>query len=364
VEGDLTQPSFGLVQEALHVLSESSIIIHTASSINLVHPLPKIAKSVIYPTLELAKLAIASQQVERFVYISTAYANAHLHMGNEYVETNVLEELYPLSPDGAGKELEELLASGSTKAFEAANFPYPYSYAKNLTERLLTDLFSTVGDQLLIIRPSIIGPALREPYPYYEIRGSAPATSLLAACVLCTSLSMTWASPFDDPAAQSIIDEVPVDVVVNRILVHTAVRTRGCIHAVAGRRGVRTFGDIWDKAMQMRALPWTPVLKWKSIDWHSAELHPIARMFKIAGGTSYVFEDTKSVDVWHSSMSFVDQIRFPLFLETCKDIEDLEKRKLGVRRQMVWFFGRRGYPKYLVSMLLTTQPFSQRVSWI
>jgi fatty acyl-CoA reductase len=358
------QTNFGLTLDGLHTLSESSIIIHTASSINLVHPLPKIAKSVIYPTIELAKLAIASQQVERFVYISSAYANAHLHMGNEYVETNVFEKLYPLSLEGAGKELDELLATGSTKAFEAANFPFPYSYAKNLTERLLTDLFSAHGDQLLIIRPSVIGPALREPYPYYEIRGSAPATSLLAAFVLCTSLSMTLASPFDDPATQSILDEVPVDVVVNRILVHTAIRTSGCVHAVAGKRGVRTFGDIWEKAMQMRALPWTPVLKWKNTDWHSTELHPIARTFKIIGGTSYVFEDTKTHEVWRSSMSIDDRIRFPLFLETCKDIEDIEKRKSGVRRQIVWFFGRRGYPQYLVSMFLTTPPFSQRVSWI
>lgn len=354
---------FGLTQEGLRILSESSIIIHTASSINLVHSLPKIAKSVIYPTLELAKLAIASQHVERFVYISTAYANAHLHMVNEYVETNVLEKIYPISVEGASKELEELLASGSTKAFVAANFPFPYAYAKNLTERLLTDLFSAHGEQLLIIRPSIIGPALREPYPYYEIRGSAPATSLLAACVLCTSLSITWASPFDDPAAQSILDEVPVDVVVNRILVHTALRSRGCVHAVAGKRGARTFGDIWEKAMQMRALPWTPILRWKNTDWHSKELHPIARMFKIVG-TSYVFDDSKTLEVWHSSMSIGDRDRFPLFLETCKDNEDIEKRQSGVRRQIMWFFGRRGYPQYLVSILLTTRPFSQMVSWI
>lgn len=361
VDGDLTQPKLGLDPEALQALSESSIIIHTASSINLVHPLPKIAKSVIYPTLELAKLAIGSPQVERFVYISTAYANAHLHKAHEYVETSVCEEIYPLSLDGAERELEELLSRGSTTAFEAADFPYPYSYAKNLTERLLTDYFSEHEEKLLIVRPSIIGPALREPYPYYEIRGSAPATGMLAACVLCTSLSMTWATPFDDPATQSKIDEVPVDVVVNRVLVHTAVRTRGCVHAVAGKRAVRSFGDIWEKAMKMRALPWTPMLKWKNVDWHSSELHPIARIFKIAGGTSYVFEDNKTVEAW-TSMSVDNQAYFPLFLESCQDIEDLEKRKVGVRGQIEWFFRRRGYPQYMVSMLLTTPPFPQRVS--
>ena len=61
------------------------------------------------------------------------------------------------------------------------------------------------NDQLPLVRPSIIGPALRDPYPYYEIRGSAPATSWLAAVVTSPSLRINFCSRFPDPARQSNI---------------------------------------------------------------------------------------------------------------------------------------------------------------
>ena len=224
MDGNLCEPSLGLSEDEVSLLKGNvNIYIHLACSISLRRPLPVIAKSIIDPTLELARIALASSSLERFVYISTAYANAHLHHHHDGVDTRICERIYPLqteSGDSTDLELSELRTSGTTSAYRANNFPFPYGYAKHLTERLLLELFEAeqLSGSLLIIRPSILGPALKDPYPYYEIRGSAPATNFLAAVVASPSLQVTFSSRFEDPMQQATLDEIPVDIVVNRIL--------------------------------------------------------------------------------------------------------------------------------------------------
>ena len=314
-----------------------------------------IAKSIIDPTLELAKIALTSTSLERFVYISTAYANAHLHHLHQGVDTSVCERIYPLRAGGGDStdfEWSDLRISGTTPEYEANNFPFPYAYAKHLTERLLLGLFEAeqISGSLLIIRPSILGPALRDPYPYYEIRGSAPATNFLAAVIASPSLRVAFSSRFRDPMQQGTLDEIPVDIAVNRILMHTSRGSSGVVHAVVGAPARRTFQSLWEKAMSERRLPWHPRVVWLDVDWHSPFLHDIAHASVIMG-TSYLFEDTRVNAIW-SQMTDEERAVFPLFMRSSEELGEVVKRRGQVRNQLERWFSRKGFPAVLIDLLI------------
>ena len=338
--------------------SSTQIIVHAASSISLQRPLPDVATSIVDPSLTLAEIALGCPHLERYVYISTAYANSHLHTLHSGVDTFVSEKVYSLRSSGGDStalELEDLRATGTTPEYRFHNFPFPYAYAKHLTERSLLSRFAQheKTDLLLVVRPSIIGPALREPYPYYEIRGSAPATGFLAAVVLSPPSRIVFCSRFQDPVRQSNIDEVPIDIVVNRVVMHLAFRSFGLVHAVAGQRGRRSFENMWAKAMSERRLAWwRPRLGWRDVDWNAENegLHSIAKAFKIVG-TSFLFEDAKVHDVW-SKMSDADKAKFPLFLKNPQQSGDVTMRRREVRRQLERYFFKKGIPRLLVGLFI------------
>ena len=315
----------------------------------------EVATSIVDPSLALAEIALGCPHLERLAYISTAYSNAHLHTLHSGTDTFVSEQIHPLRSTGGDStafEVADLQAAGTTPEYQFHNFPSAYTYAKHLTERALLSLFAQRGksDKLLIVRPSIIGPALRDPYPYYEIRGSAPATSFLAAILTSPSFGITFCSRFPDPMRQSNIDEVPVDVAVNRILMHVSHRSSGVVHAVAGQRGRRSFENMWAKAMSERRIPWRPSVGWRDVDWHDEGLHPIGKAFNIVG-TSFLFEDVKVYDLWNK-MSDADKATFPLFLESPEQSGDICRRRDDVRRQVERYFRKKKLPAFLVGFLI------------
>ena len=357
LDGDIQKPQLGLSNSTIsEIRSTITIYIHTASSTNLRRPLASIAASVIEPSLQLAEIALASPHLQTFAYVSTAYANAHLHALHTGIETPVSEAIQPLRSSGSDStalEYLDLLNSGTTPEYTHHSFPFPYAYAKHLTERLLTLKFSSHekgSSSLLILRPSIIGPAHRDPYPYYEIRSSAPATSVCAAFLASLSFNMRFASRFPDPYYQSTFDEVPVDIVVNRLLMHLSRRSTGCVHAVAGQRARISFASLWERAMSERRLPWIPRLVWKNVDWKDQGLHPIARAFVIVG-TSFLFEDTKVDRLW-KDMTEGEKKDFPLWSESPRGDQDKAMRVAAVRGVLQKWVAKHGMSDWVVDVLL------------
>ena len=351
-DGDIEKSNLGLSEAALaEIKASATIFIHAASSINLQRSLSLISKSVIQPSLQMADLALVTPTFRQFVYVSTAYANAHLHTVHNGIDTHITEEVHPLRPslgDTTDFEYSDLLSSCSTPEFSFHDFPFPYAYAKHLTERLLLSRLDE--SKLLILRPSIIGPALAEPYPYYELPGSAPATSFLAAVIPSLSLSMGFASRFPDPYRQSNIDEMPVDLVVNRLLMHLAHRTTGIVHAAAGKAARRSFANLWEKAMSERRLPWSPRLSWSDTDWRDKSLHPIARIFVVLG-TSYVFDGTRTEELWER-MSEEEKELFPCWLQSLEQNGDMMMRRKGVEAQVTKYFARKKLPSVFIRLLI------------
>ncbi|GLA58440.1 putative PKS/NRPS-like protein biosynthetic cluster [Aspergillus tubingensis] len=253
LDGDMMKPSLGLGADHIEMLKRNThIIIHAASSINLAQRLQKMWPSVIRATEYAVELGLQCDKLERFVYVSTAYTNTHLCSLSPKGDVDMEERIVSLestSPNNGNstvdEEYSELQSRGSTKEYESNDFPWGYGYAKHLSERLVTDRFTKHGkyDRLLILRPSVIGPAESLPYPGYAIPTSTPMTMIAALFVNHTAFSFELSSRLDDPESDSNLDEVPVDIVVDRLLAHLAYQSQGCVHAWVKRNGWNTRSD-------------------------------------------------------------------------------------------------------------------------
>ena len=350
----------------------ANIVIHAASSINLRHNLSRIAPTIVQGTLNVADFALSCPALDRFVYISTAYANAHLHYLDPTNITQVSERIYPLQDEtgmtsDADTEWLCLQKYGTTSDFEANSFPWPYAYAKHLTERLLVRMFQTSGSsvvsetsscdasfdisaakKLMIVRPSIIGPAHSFPAPGWQVASSAPVTGLLAFLILTPANRLTFYSQFDDPNREAIIDEVPVDVVANRVLMHILAGTPGIVHANSKATRCYRFGEYIQASQRLRRLPYSTKIKWNH-DPHSAKICMIAKLYQV-GGCTFDFEDVSTSNLWYR-MQQTDQDKFPLFTAEIPDCKgrrvDLSGRDEGFRRLFAAYFRRRKWPGWL-----------------
>jgi hypothetical protein len=167
-----------------------------------------------------------------------------------------------------------------------------------LAERLVLQQASEKDalDKILIIRPSIVGPA--EDFPFHGFTTSNPtlSTACAAAYALHPGRKMLLATRCENPDQDATIDEVPVDVVVDRLLLHTSFGTSGCVHAVSGEKRRLHLEDWWNAFKNERRLPWKVKPVWTKEDWHSSNLHHMARDFKIIG-TSFAFAEDKTDQV-------------------------------------------------------------------
>ncbi|OQD87902.1 hypothetical protein PENSOL_c076G06096 [Penicillium solitum] len=323
MDGDILSPDLGLSQNELNTLQqEVNVIIHSASSINLSKPLDRLSEVITGASERMADIALTCPSLDRFVYVSTAYSNTYLPPTGEGIEVEIKEDIYDPNPNDHPEVLKEwaqVQENGSSDAYEAHDFPWPYACAKNLTERLLLDRFSQRGvkEKLLIVRPSIIGPAQKFPSPGYNVPLSSPSTLIAAVVALIPGGMATIATKAVGQISQLFTDEVPVDVVVDRLLAHLAVGTNGCVHAVSGKQARHQFIKWWESAVSLRRVPRNIDLNWKDIDWKSDEQHPLAHFYVIFG-SSFEFYEDKTIAL----------SRHPL-VESCKELQLFNQLDFG-----------------------------------
>ncbi|KAE8141703.1 male sterility protein-domain-containing protein [Aspergillus pseudotamarii] len=287
-DGDVRLPDMGISKNKLDMVrTQVDVIIHAASSINLGTPLAGLFDVIIRSSDMIGGFALSCSKLRRFVYISTAYANGHLSPSSHTCDIEVDERVYDLGSSATViEELAEVERYGTSKAYQAHEFPWPYAYAKNLTERLLVRRFqdNRAMNKLLIVRPSIVGPSQSVPYPGFCLPLSAPMLMLAAGMTLTTSQYMRIGTNLTDPDSEATLDGVPVDVVADRIITHVAAGTAVCIHAVSGERGRYKTRDVWQQAMQFRPIPW------------GLKLHFLCRRYNLLG-VSYTFLEKRTVEL-------------------------------------------------------------------
>lgn len=361
-------------------------MIHAASSINLKHSLSRLAPIVIQGTLHAADFALGCSSLRRFTYISTAYANSHLHYQNPSMIPHISERIHPVGNEtdpclDAETEWLDLQVSGTTPQYETTPFPFAYAYAKHLTERLLTNKFrldpaslpetqtspasssSTLDSiasspnnapKLLIVRPSIIGPAETSPAPGWQIATSAPVTGLLAFFLLTPATRLTFYSALSTPDHDALIDEVPVDIVANRIIRHTAAGTAGIVHANRELARCHSFGTYVRAIQRLRRLPWDSRVVWDR-DAAPAKLCKVSRLYQVSGCT-FDFDDGRTRGVW-GEMDEEARAAFPLFAVekygmACgkRKEPDLSSRDDAFRELSRMYFKRKQWPHWVLPL--------------
>lgn len=305
IDGDILKPDVGMTAREVGILKkEVDIIIHTASSINLGRSFGRVANSVIDGSEKLARLALECEKLKRFVYVSTAYANSYLYNETDSPDVEVDERFYSLATKqqpnrDVVEEWMDIKTKGTSAEYETHDFPWPYAYAKHFTERLLYKMFCDAGhpEKIMILRPSIVCAAQKYPYPGFSIPLSTPSLMIAAGIALAPSVNIRMSTRLVNPETQSTFDDVPVDVVVDRLLDHLVKGSSTIVHAVGGKRSRYTFEVYWRQALQIRRIPWTPKLIWTRLSWHSPEIHPIPRIFKVIG-TSFNFSEKETERLW------------------------------------------------------------------
>ncbi|OJJ37285.1 hypothetical protein ASPWEDRAFT_38966 [Aspergillus wentii DTO 134E9] len=274
VIGDIVLPNFGINQHDMeNVRRDTTVIIHSAASIALNSELSDAIEQNCLPCLELARMASSFLKLRLLVQTSTAYVNTFLPNGkiNERIYNDVADQ----NPE---MELQHILKTGDHP--NTAKYTWPYAHSKHLMERLLQTRHSNLP--ILIVRPTIIGPAIRHPFPHYGPPGSNPASTFARVFLSSGSEPMVFHVPQGQTSGTNILDEVPVDWVANVALLHIAAGSVGIVHAGANLYIPRTLDSLLDA---MRDSVCGDV-KWQLpkiifSDDHSTEQCFLAQLFRI-----------------------------------------------------------------------------------
>lgn len=213
VEGDVTLPNAGLSHADLAwVCGNSAIthIFHCAASVSFTQTLEEAARTNIFPALELQKLAasLTGPKPVKFIHVSTSFVHGSM-TGSE--TTPLSESLYLLG----NHDPASLYDSMRGTQFYAANtmrtlgFHNTYTFSKCICEHLLSRYRSN-GVATIIMRPTIVGPSLENPYEGWA--GSKPSTLVAAACLYLAYQWNLWS--FGDQTVPCI----PVDIVTRFML--------------------------------------------------------------------------------------------------------------------------------------------------
>jgi len=218
VFGDVTDDNIfiGSAPEKIEQLKkEVQVIIHSAATIGFTERLDYAINLNVYGTLRCLRFAKQCEKLLCFTHISTAYTNSNLKSG-----TKVEESFYPLKLPG-GEDVEDFcervrklgdkpeeIEKVNDKLLAFTKYPNTYTVTKRIAEALVARY---KGDTpVAIIRPTIVGAALREPVP-----GWIDTVSAGGSVYLFVGLGIISLLPGN---TKLVSDQVPVDYVANAMI--------------------------------------------------------------------------------------------------------------------------------------------------
>lgn len=207
IEGDLmVSPSVGISDANLQLIKENiSFVFHCAASVKFDEPLKNAIKMNTISTRNMLDLAEKCQKLEGFVHVSTAFSNTDKNIIHE----KVYEPIYSYKTAIAFVEMNRDDDLSELNDFAMKTFPNTYVFSKNLTEKLVSDRSAAIP--LAIVRPSIVCPSYKEPYPGWVDSYNGPMGVLIGAG---SGILRTVHGDGD-----MIPDLIPCDLAVNAIIV-------------------------------------------------------------------------------------------------------------------------------------------------
>ncbi|VEN46644.1 unnamed protein product [Callosobruchus maculatus] len=215
ISGDVTELRLGISEEDEQMLkSKVNIIYHVAASVRFDDALGKAIITNVRSVREIIQLALRCINLEVFVHVSTAYCN---------VDTNFIDEtLYPAPVNW--RDAIELAESDLDLSLYTVKYisPWPntYTFSKRIAEHVTHELCK---DKIpaIIVRPSIVVHADKEPLPGWTDNLNGPFTLVVAGMIGVTSSIYA--------EKESTLDFISVDNVVKGMIIATwdrALRSR------------------------------------------------------------------------------------------------------------------------------------------
>ncbi|RAL12521.1 fatty acyl-CoA reductase [Aspergillus homomorphus CBS 101889] len=229
VVGDMTKPDFGIDAAVMEDLRRQvTLVIHAAAKITLDADVAEAVENNCLPSLEMARIASRFRRLKMLVQVSTAYVSSFLPDGH------VGEKLHSVVAEAGEKGEDEDPEEALRAILRGEGFPYTerfsstYTHAKYLMERLMLKRFPTLP--LLLVRPTIFGPAVRDPYPNYAPENSTPLNKFGMLFLASHGETQTWHAAEGYDTGANTLDEIPVDFVANACLLHAVAGTQGIVH--------------------------------------------------------------------------------------------------------------------------------------
>ncbi|CAH1715027.1 putative fatty acyl-CoA reductase CG5065 [Aphis gossypii] len=204
--GDVGLEGLGISEEMKEkLISDVSIVFHGAATLNLDASLNEAINLNTTGTLRMLEFCSNMKKLEAFVHFSTAFCHVDLDTLNEEVHKSAFDAHNIM-------RLPSWLDENSIKMVTPHLInPHPntYTFSKRLAEDVVSDFYPQLP--VVIARPSIVTPALKEPLPGWVDNLNGP-TGILAAggkgvlrSILCNS--------------EYTAEAVPVDFAINAVIV-------------------------------------------------------------------------------------------------------------------------------------------------
>ncbi|BFF89372.1 putative fatty acyl-CoA reductase [Drosophila madeirensis] len=160
--GNIEDDNFGLSEpDRVRLCDEVNIIFHSAATVRFNECLKVAARVNSQATYNLLELCREMTQLRSFLYVSTAYCNP----GRKYVD----EEVYPTLPPVEWRQFltctkkipEDYL--NQLSVYIKGPHVNTYTFTKSIAEQIVNAYKDVIP--IVIVRPSIVTAAYREPYP-------------------------------------------------------------------------------------------------------------------------------------------------------------------------------------------------------
>ena len=230
LEGDVTKLNASLSDQDLEILqvlpAQNAVlthVIHAAASVSFTQELEDAAKTNIAAALNMQALTkrlgqmleeheiTKNARTPAFVHISTAFVHG---AGSGTKEEPLPQELFSLEPYQPVKLFESMLGTQfyASKAMSDLRFTNTYAFTKCICEHLLIQRSheSQLAVPTIIIRPSIVGPAVENPEEGWA--GQKPSTIVAAGCLYLSYQWNLWCF------GSSYVPCIPVDVLSRFVL--------------------------------------------------------------------------------------------------------------------------------------------------
>lgn len=206
ISGDIEQEKLGISGDQIELLrSQVHVVIHCAASLDFGGGMKETCIANLLGTRRVLELAAGMKSLKVFIHVSSAYVNADRKQASEviYPAPGDADRVIRICQEGTEGDIVKNAAEILGRHVNM------YTFTKALAEHEVAN--ANINHATVIIRPSMIVGAWREPEPGWTISRNGPQGFFMGA-----ANGVVRRLPVDE---NLIYDYIPVDVVVNYILV-------------------------------------------------------------------------------------------------------------------------------------------------